>query len=253
MDLPSSRSFREVIEIPENIRDLSIKADLADLIFEPHDEDTLILHGFILGGDPPKIDKTWNEDNIDIMVLRARTESRMYSVKMKVFIPMNIIKRSLSVSLDIGDVRIDGLPIEILKIDTSNGDILAGGVATKQVKLSSQNGDIIFRGGSFNEGYFTTVNGDIRLEILMDKGFKFYSSSKKGRIRISMPISVSTTIKAKALKGRVLVTPKNFIREYIKNDYEKYVFGNGEASIELETLDGDININLFSELPVKPT
>jgi len=250
--LPANRSFREVIEISNDIKELSIKADLADLIFEPHDEDTLILHGFILGGDPPKIDKTWNEDNIDIMISRARSESRMYSVKMKIFIPMNIIKRGLNVSLDIGDVRIDGLPIEILKIDTSNGDILTGGVKAKQVKLSSQNGDVIFRGGSFEEGYFSTINGDVRLEILMDKGFSLYSSSKKGRIRVSMPVSVSAEIEAKALKGKILVTPKNVIKEHVKGEVERFVFGKGDAKIRLETLDGDININLFSELPIKP-
>ncbi len=251
--MPSNRSFREVIEIPENIQELSIKADLADLIFEPHDEDTLILHGFILGGDPPKIDKTWNEDNLDIMVTRARSESRIYSVKMKVFIPMNIIKKALNVSVDIGDIRVDGLPINTLKIDVSNGDILTGGVTADQVKLSSQNGDVIFRGGSFKNGYFSTINGDIRLEILMEKNFNVYASCNKGRIRISMPIGVSAKILGKALKGKVLITPKNYIRSYSKGEYEEIVFGNGDADIKLETLHGDININLFAELSMKPS
>ena len=251
--MPSNRSFREVIEISEGIKELSIKADLADLIFEPHDEDTLILHGFILGGDPPKIDKTWNEDSLDIMVTRARSESRIYSVKMKVFIPMEIIKKSVNVSVDIGDIRVDGLPVDILKIDVSNGDILAGGVKSEQVKLSSQNGDIIFRGGHFRSGYFSTVNGDVRLEILMIKDFKLYASSNNGRIRISMPLDVSAKILSKALKGKTFITPKNFIKSYTKGDYEEIIFGNGDAEIKLETLSGDISINLFAELPTKPT
>lgn len=251
--MPNNRSFREVIDIPDNIKELSIKADLADLIFEPHDEDTLILHGFILGGDPPKIDKTWNEDNLDIMVTRARSESRIYSVKMKVLIPMNIIKNALNVSVDIGDIRVDGLPVDTLKIDVSNGDILTGGVTARQVKLTSQNGDVIFRGGNFKNGYFATINGDIRLEILMERDFNIYASCNKGRIRISMPVGVSAKVICKALKGRVLVTPKNFIKSYSKGEYEEIVFGEGDAHIKLETIHGDINLNLFAEQMMSPT
>jgi len=251
--LSNSRSFREFIEIPENIDKLSIKADLADLILEPHDEDTLILHGFILGGDPPKIDKTWDEESLDIMITRARSESRLYSVKMKVVIPMNIIKRSINISVDIGDIRVDGLPIDILKIDISNGDILTGGVKAKEVKLTSQTGDIILRGGNFKNGYFSTVNGDIRLEILMEKDFNIHASCNQGRIRISLPINVSANIKSKTLKGRVYITPKSYIKNYVKGEYEEVVFGGGDADIKLEAISGDININLFAELPMKPS
>ena len=159
----------------------------------------------------------------------------------------------MNVSVDIGDIRVDGLPINTLKIDVSNGDILTGGVTADQVKLSSQNGDVIFRGGSFKNGYFSTINGDIRLEILMEKNFNVYASCNKGRIRISMPIGVSAKILGKALKGKVLITPKNYIRSYSKGEYEEIVFGNGDADIKLETLHGDININLFAELSMKPS
>jgi len=249
--LARTRSFREVIETPKDIDQLSISADIADIIIEPHEEDYIVLHGFILGGDPPKIEKIVEEKRIDIQVVRAKAESRLYSLKMKIFIPSTRINELVNITLEIGDVRIDGVPVKILKIDTSNGDVMVGGVGTEQVKLSCRNGDVIFRGGRFSDGYFTTINGDIRLEILMEKDYNLYASSKKGRIRISLPINTSATVQARALRGRVTVTPKSVMRGDESGDEKTLVFGEGDAKLRLETLDGDININLFAKPPIE--
>ncbi len=246
-----TRSFREVVEAPEEVSQLAISADIADVIVEPHEEDFIVLHGFILGGDPPKIEKVVGEKQIDIFVKRAKAESRLYSLKMKMFVPVNRISEMVSITLEIGDVRIDGVPVKILKIDTSNGDVMVGGVETEQVKLTCRNGDVIFRGGSFKDGYFTTINGDVRLEILMEKGYNLYASSKKGRIRVSLPVNTSAKISARALRGRVTVTPKYMLTSDVEGDEKTFVFGDGDANLRLETLDGDININLFAKPPIE--
>jgi len=249
--LARTRSFRKVLETPETVTQLAVVGDMADIIVEPHDEDTIILHGFILGGDPPLIDVSEGERQIDITIKRARAESRLYSLKMKMFVPIERITEMLSITLEIGDVRIDGVPVKILKIDTSNGDVMVGGVNAEQAKLSCRNGDVMFRGGSFKNGYFTTINGDVRLEILMDRGYSLYASSKRGRIRISLPVNTSAKIRARALRGRVMITPKSAIKEDEGEEVRTIVFGDGDAEIRLETLDGDITINLFATPPVE--
>lgn len=245
----SGRSFRKIVEIKKNVKILHLKADIADIIVEPHDEPRVIIYGYVYAGRPPKTSIQTKDDHIDVNITKEAGEGRLYSVKVKMIVPPDKIREGLEINVDIGDIRIDGLPLSKISLKTTNGDILLGGISGNEIVAETMNGDILLRGGDYKSSFLTTVNGDIRIEVSMDKNYKLNASAKNGKIKIGLPINSSVKIYVSTVKGRISISNKDKLRSIEEVD-DKYILtaGEGEGEITLNTLNGDISINLLKEV-----
>jgi len=245
----SSRSFRKVITLKKAISKLFLDADIADIIVEPHDEPNIVIYGYALGGYPPSIDVSTEDDIIRIKLKRSRREGRLYTVKVKMIMPPDMVSEGLNLSVNIGDIRIDGLPIDNLYLSSSNGDILLGGISSNIIHASTLNGDILLRGGEYRKSMLSTVNGDIRIEVLMEKGYRLEASTNSGKIKLGIPMSTSAEIIVSTIKGGISISNRDKFKKIEKLDHEYHILaGDGDAMIKLETINGDVAINLLKEI-----
>ena len=245
----SSRSFRKVIHLRNPIEKLSIEAEIADIIIEPHEDPNIIIYGYAYGGETPLCEAVNLDDQILVKLTKGRSEGRLYTVKAKIIVPPNKIREEVSIKTNIGDIRIDGLPTKKLDLSTLNGDILLGGIDSEDIVVNTSNGDILLRGGKYNKATLSTVNGDIRIEILMLRGYELTASTNRGKIKLGIPVDSSVEISLSTVKGSVSIGKRERFRLVEKKDREyRLVSGDGEAKISLKAIDGDISVNLLKEI-----
>jgi len=139
----TSRSFRKTIDLRDRVRNIVVRADIADIIVEPHDEPRILLYGYVYGGKRPKTLIDMSNGDLNIQISKEMSETRLYSVKMKIVLPPEKIDDSLIIDINIGDIRIDGLPIRKIDLKTSNGGILLGGISGEEIIAYTMNGDIL--------------------------------------------------------------------------------------------------------------
>ncbi len=249
----SSKSFRKVVHLKGDIGRLNIEADIADIIIEPHENSNIIVYGYAYGGEVPECEALNINRDILIKISKGRGESRLYTVKAKIIVPPDMITDELTVRTNIGDIRVDGLPIKNLNLTTLNGDILLGGITSETIRVNISNGDILLRGGEYGNVELTTINGDIRIEIQMKKGFTLTASTNNGKIKLGMPLDASAEVHASTMKGTISIGKKDKFRRVEKIDREYYLLaGDGDAKIYLNAVNGDISINLLKEIVKKP-
>lgn len=244
-----SRVFRYKFYQKQLFRELIMKADLAELIIEPHDEDFIDLSGMVLGGQVSDVivDHEESEGRVSIYI-RKKNEVKFFDIKVKMRIPITRILDLLGISLDVGDIRVDGLPVKKMYLYTANGDIMIGGVSAEDIKLESINGDIYVRGGEINNLNISSTNGDLRMEIHLEKS-RFVAEDINGEIRLLITENSNAFIEATTINGIIKVFNKEKIK--MKSEEEKFfqgLIGEGESEVVLKTVNGNIRIEILKKM-----
>lgn len=128
-----------------------------------------------------------------------------------------------------------------LKIETVNGDVFVEEV-DGLIECESVNGSLNFKEISGN-GRFETVNGEIYIEIKEDKP-KFSAESVNGDIFIKANNKINAYYSMEVVNGKIKIIPS--IME-IKSSTPKEIsgkWGDGEGKIDLETVNGNITIEI---------
>lgn len=244
-----ARVFRHKYYQRKPFRELTVKADLAELVIEPHDEDYIDLSGMVLGGRVSDVVVDHEESDGRVSIYIRRKEGiKFIDVKVKMRIPITQSLNLLGVSLDVGDIRIDGLPIKKMYLYTANGDVMIGGVSAENTKLESINGDIYVRGGEIASLNLSSTNGDIIIETYL-KSSRVVADDINGEIRLLITENSSVFIEATTINGKVSIYNEEKIK--VKSRERKIfqgIIGGGEAEAILKTVNGNIKIEILKEI-----
>ena len=244
-----SRVFRHRFYQKQPFRELIMKADLAELVIEPHDENFIDLSGMVLGGQVSDVivDHEENDGRVSIYI-RKKDKVKFFDIKVKMRIPIIEILDLLGVSLDVGDIRVDGLPVKKMYLYTANGDVMIGGVSAEDTKLESINGDVYVRGGKINNLDISSTNGDLRMEVHLKKS-RIIAEDINGEIRMLITENSNAFIEATTINGMIRVFNKEKIK--VMTEEEKFfqgLVGEGKSEIVLKTVNGNIKIEILKEL-----
>lgn len=244
-----SRVFRHKFYQKKPFRELIMKADIAELVIEPHDDDYIDLSGMVLGGQVSDVIVDHEEvDGRVSIYIRKKEEVRFFDIKVKMRIPVDRILDLLGVSLDVGDIRVDGLPVKKMYLYTANGDVMIGGVSGEDIKLESINGNIYVRGGEISNLNLSSTNGDLRIEMHIEKS-RLAAEDINGKIRLLITEKSNAIIEATTINGQIKIYNKEKIR--VKTDEKKFfqgLIGEGNSEIVLKTVNGNIKIEILTEL-----
>jgi hypothetical protein len=241
-----SKVFKQQYYPKTGLREIFIKGDIGELVIEPHDEDFIDISGMVIGGDASDVLVDQEEiDNIFRIGIYSKDEKKVFNVKVKIRIPLSIRLTLLSVNTDMGDIRIDGLPVKKMALYSSNGDIIVGGVAGEEVKIESINGDLYVRGGSIKRLNATSTNGDIRVEI-QEAGSNIKINNINGMIRLLITKDTDVKVRASTINGII----KTYNKEYFidldyQNRYLMGILGKGNNEVILDNVNGNIRIDIL--------
>lgn len=234
----------------EPFLEVYVKADIGELVVEPHDEDYIDLSGMVIGGTTRDINVSHEEEASSLRIYISPTNpAKIVDVKAKIRIPVAKNPKKFIAGLDTGNIRIDGLNVGTIVLESNNGDITTLGVKGGEGRLSSINGDIYVRGGEFNSLNITSTNGDIRLELSMARG-KAIIENINGEIRLLISEDSDTFIEASSING-VIYLHDDEGKLNIKSMDKRFlqgVLGEGRSEAILKTINGPIRIEVLRKI-----
>jgi DUF4097 and DUF4098 domain-containing protein YvlB len=144
-----------------------------------------------------------------------------------------------------GDVYVkgDGKDTET-RGNTVSGDVTLKNMAG-QVAAESVSGDVIIDGGSFDRAEFSTVNGDIGFEAELRKDGRLSAETVNGEVGLQFAGKVSGRFDVDTFNGDIdnCFGPKpERTSKYAPGQELSFQEGNGDARINVSTMNGDISI-----------
>jgi DUF4097 and DUF4098 domain-containing protein YvlB len=144
-----------------------------------------------------------------------------------------------------GDVYVkgDGKDTET-RGNTVSGDVTLKNMAG-QVAAESVSGDVIIDGGSFDRAEFSTVNGDIGFEAELRKDGRLSAETVNGEVGLQFASKVSGRFDVDTFNGDIdnCFGPKpERTSKYAPGQELSFQEGNGDARINVSTMNGDISI-----------
>jgi len=144
-----------------------------------------------------------------------------------------------------GDVYVkgDGKDTET-RGTTVSGDVTLKNMAG-QVAAESVSGDVIIDGGSFDRAEFSTVNGDIGFEAELRKDGRLSAETVNGEVGLQFAGKVAGRFDVDTFNGDIdnCFGPKpERTSKYAPGQELSFQEGNGDARINVSTMNGDISI-----------
>jgi DUF4097 and DUF4098 domain-containing protein YvlB len=144
-----------------------------------------------------------------------------------------------------GDVYVkgDGKDTET-RGNTVSGDVTLKNMAG-QVAAESVSGDVIIDGGSFDRAEFSTVNGDIGFEAELRKDGRLSAETVNGEVGLQFAGKVAGRFDVDTFNGDIdnCFGPKpERTSKYAPGQELSFQEGNGDARINVSTMNGDISI-----------
>ena len=144
-----------------------------------------------------------------------------------------------------GDVEIRGNNAKgDFEVATVSGDILLTG-ASGRVDIESVSGDIEVSGGRFEDAHFETVNGDLDFSAVLIDGGDLSAESVNGSVDLEFTEQISARIDIETFNGSIrnCFGPKpERTSKYSPGLELQFEVGDGDSSIEIETLNGSVTI-----------
>jgi len=144
-----------------------------------------------------------------------------------------------------GDVYVKGKGKDTeTRGNTVSGDVTLKGMAGK-VAAESVSGDVIIDGGSFDRAEFSTVNGDIGFEAELRKDGRLSAETVNGEVGLQFAGKVAGRFDVDTFNGDIdnCFGPKpERTSKYAPGQELSFQEGDGDARIEVSTMNGDISI-----------
>lgn len=149
--------------------------------------------------------------------------------------------RRVSIETVSGDVEFDGGTTRI-SAESVSGDIELAGISG-EVSATTVSGDMDLQGGLFDSGKFETVSGDMTVSAEISGNGKLRAESMSGDVTIMLPASQSGVFKAQSFSGRISTDFGSVDHaKHGPGSHLKYVAGNGDAEVRLESFSGNIKL-----------
>ncbi len=144
-----------------------------------------------------------------------------------------------------GDVKISGNNKDInTSANTVSGDVMLIDLAG-EVKAEAVSGDLTLSGGSFDRADLQTVNGDLVFKAQLRNKGRLNGESVNGDVRIAFAGDVAAKFDVESFNGDIdnCFGPKaERTSKYAPGLELRFTQGNGEGSVSISTLNGDIDI-----------
>lgn len=145
-----------------------------------------------------------------------------------------------------GDLRLN-LNSRDVEVDSVSGKVsLRGRIAgAVEVETVSGNIDVDTRGERPSRLELSTVSGDASVRSGIADAGRFSFESVSGDLRLSLPANASARVEASTFSGDIDAPGANVVRKrYGPGASLEHRYGNGDASIAIETFSGDVRLAL---------
>ena len=145
-----------------------------------------------------------------------------------------------------GDLRLN-LNSRDVEVDSASGKVsLRGRIAgAVEVETVSGNIDVDTRGERPSRLELSTVSGDASVRSGIADAGRFSFESVSGDLRLSLPANASARVEASTFSGDIDAPGANVVRKrYGPGASLEHRYGNGDASIAIETFSGDVRLVL---------
>lgn len=154
---------------------------------------------------------------------------------------VNALSRRISIESVSGDVEFGG-ETERISAESVSGDIDLSGISG-EVSATTVSGDMELQGGLFDSCKLETVSGDMTVSAEISDNGKLRAESMSGDVTIILPASQSGVFKAQSFSGRISTDFGSVDHaKHGPGSHLKYVAGNGDAEVRLESFSGNIKI-----------
>ena len=149
--------------------------------------------------------------------------------------------RRVSIESVSGDVEFSGQTVRI-SAESVSGDIELSGVSV-EVSATTVSGDMELEAGLIDSGKFETVSGDMTVVAEISDNGKLTAESMSGDVTILLPASQRGMFKAQSFSGRISSEFGSVDQaKHGPGSHLKYVAGNGDAEIRVESFSGNIKL-----------
>jgi DUF4097 and DUF4098 domain-containing protein YvlB len=130
-----------------------------------------------------------------------------------------------------------------LSVSSVSGDVNAHGALTGEIELESVSGHIELAARKVRRLEVSTVSADAILSLALADGARLDAESVSGDVRISLPASASARLSLESFSGDI-DSPVGRVEEEDHGPGSSLdaKMGTGSASVNIETLSGDIRI-----------
>ena len=145
-----------------------------------------------------------------------------------------------------GDLRLN-LNSRDVEVDSVSGKVSLRGRIGGAVEVETVSGDIDVdtRGERPSRLELSTVSGDASVRSGIADAGRFSFESVSGDLRLSLPATVSARVEASTFSGDIDAPGANVVRKrYGPGASLEHRYGNGDASIAIETFSGDVRLVL---------
>lgn len=154
---------------------------------------------------------------------------------------VNASSRRVSIESVSGDVGFVGQTARI-SAESVSGDVDLTGVSG-EVSATTVSGDLALQAGSIESGKFETVSGDMMIRTVISGNGKLSAESMSGDVTILLPASQSGVFKAESFSGRISTDFGSVDQaKYGPGSRLKYVAGDGNAEVRVESFSGNIKL-----------
>lgn len=144
-----------------------------------------------------------------------------------------------------GDIDITGTGTDAnTETATVSGDVTVTN-ASGSVEAESVSGDVEITGGVFDDAHFESVNGDILFHAELTRRGDLSAETVNGSVDIEFTKSVSARFDIETFNGSIknCFGPKpERTSRYSPGLELSFTMGDGQASVEIETLNGNVHI-----------
>lgn len=161
------------------------------------------------------------------------------------YLPEKKVLKKMDVTMEFGDVQMNGVQAESGRIQSDDGDITLSGCRIQNIKLEADYGDVELKSGTWENGSITLDDGDVKIQNTKLSGEVSVENSYGDiDLELSKKDLEQLEITAKTDFGEIEVPDamEDLIRGEDEEQNFSYVPEQAAGRITLAADDGDISI-----------
>jgi hypothetical protein len=240
----------------EGTPSLVVRGHSGDITIEQTYGSTIRIHadhfedGHDTGEEPLITSQSGNQVTID-----THRNHAMLQADLKIGVPIGTAVTANTIDGDIGvhathgpvelstvggDIRLDHAQ-GLIKLTTVAGDV-QGDHLDGTLTLQTTNGDVKIRDSNLRRFNVHSVNGDFVIETPLTRGEHYFAKTTNGDIQLWIPSDTGATVQMHSTNGDFHSDLRTEIINPSRRHWQGRINGGG-ANVELETLNGDVQIN----------
>jgi lia operon protein LiaG len=211
----------------------------------------------------PTLEAMLNGDKLNISIKYPKQIMSIVnfnlSTNLDVYIPENY-KKSIDIETVSGEVSMDELQADVLKVYTVSGDVDINSIVASTTDFGSVSGSIDIKAISSKSNGFETTSGDVKIDsitgdikansvsgsitaIYKEFNNDIQAETVSGDVKLSLPQDSAFNIDFSTMSGDLDNEFPLVVTGKIEKRNVKGTVGNGQKTIRVETVSGDAALN----------